>query len=224
MGARRTTARYVPLVAHPRPDCLPLPQRVQALTELAGTAAEQNDPSTACTVCYQAALIASDVGVPATALALCHQLAAACLHAAPLDSRAAIGALEPVVNLTRLRIRAGKADDGYQHLLTLSNAVTAGTPIQVEDISVPADLVVNAAPTARWSVPGCGASSSPTAHAPRPRPAAGPKHSSTPRRTAASANGCSTAAKSPSSQPSRAESTSKPAVSWPGGTGPPHPR
>ena len=138
-----SVAQRFPLVARPRPTCLPLPQRVQALAELAGTAVEQNDPSMASTVYNQAALIASDVGVAATARAMCHQHAAAYLHAAPLNSRAAIRALEPVVNLVRLQIRAGQADEGRHRLLTLFDAVTTASPVQVEDIAVPADLVAN---------------------------------------------------------------------------------
>ncbi|MFD5134005.1 hypothetical protein [Streptomyces olindensis] len=117
---------------------------MHALTELADTAWNLGDPSMASTVYNQAALIASDVGVPDTARAMCHQHAADYLHATPLPGRAAIRALEPVVNLARLQIRAGQADDGRQRLLTLFAAVTTGSPAQVEDIAVPADLVANA--------------------------------------------------------------------------------
>ncbi|WP_232788945.1 hypothetical protein [Streptomyces odonnellii] len=99
----------------------------------------------ASTVYNQAALIASDVGVPATARALCHQHATAYLNATPLNAAAAIRALEPVVNLARLQIRAGHADDGRRHLLALYDAVTTGSPVQVESITVPADLVASAA-------------------------------------------------------------------------------
>ncbi|MFC4463941.1 hypothetical protein ACFPH6_05085 [Streptomyces xiangluensis] len=137
-------AQRFPLVARPRPACLPLPQRVHALTELADTASNLGDPSLASTVYNQAALLASDVGAPDTARAMCHQHTAAYLHAAPLPGRAAIRALEPVVNLARLQIRTGHADDGRQHLLALYDAITTGTPAQIEDIAVPADLVANA--------------------------------------------------------------------------------
>ena len=139
-----SVALRFPLVARPRPACLPLPQRVHALSELADTASSLGDPSMASTVHNQAALIASDVGATDTARAICHQHAAAYLQATPLPGRAAIRALEPAVNLARLQIRAGQADDGRQHLLTLFDAVTTGTPVQVEDIAVPADLVANA--------------------------------------------------------------------------------
>lgn len=76
-------AQHFPLVARPRPACLPLPQRVNGLAELADTAAKTGDASVASTVYNQAALIASDVGVPDTAREMCHQHAAAYLYATP---------------------------------------------------------------------------------------------------------------------------------------------
>ncbi|BCL28582.1 hypothetical protein ACFFS2_30410 [Streptomyces aurantiacus] len=140
-----TTVQRFPLVARPRPVCLPLPQRVLALVELADTAAQQGDPSLASTVYNQAALIASDIGAPNTARAMCHQHTAAYLHAAPLTAKAAIRALEPVVNLARLQLRARRNEDSHQRLLALFDAVTTASPLKVEDIALPADLVANAA-------------------------------------------------------------------------------
>ncbi|TQE36190.1 hypothetical protein Sipo8835_11285 [Streptomyces ipomoeae] len=137
------TQRF-PLVARPRPACLPLAQRVQALAELADTAAKTGDASVASTVYNQAALIASDVGATDLAQTMCHQHAAAYLNAAPLPGTTAIRALEPIVNLARLQIRAGQADDGHQHLLTLFDAVSAESPAQVQGIAIPADLTANA--------------------------------------------------------------------------------
>ncbi|MFJ7277942.1 hypothetical protein [Kitasatospora sp. NPDC098663] len=97
----------------------------------------------ASTVYNQAALIASDIGDPTTARAMCRRHAAAYLHAAPLPAQAAIRALEPLVNLARLQLRAGQADQGRQHLLTLFDAVTAAEPADIEGITVPADLVAD---------------------------------------------------------------------------------
>ncbi|MBV1940878.1 hypothetical protein KUF83_30550 [Streptomyces sp. BV286] len=136
-------AQRFPLVARPRPTCLPLPQRVHALAELANTAAKQGDPTVASTVYNQAALIASDIGDPTTARAMCHHHAAAYLHACPLPGMTAIKALEPVVNLARLQIRAGHPDDGRQRLLALYDAVSTGTSAQFDGIAVPADLTTS---------------------------------------------------------------------------------
>ncbi|MFC7908343.1 hypothetical protein [Streptomyces nigra] len=98
----------------------------------------------ASTVYNQAALIASDVGATESARTMCHQHAVAYLHAAPLSGRTAIRALEPVINLARLHIRAGRADDGLQCLLRLFDAVTTGSPTQVEGVSIPAMLITDA--------------------------------------------------------------------------------
>ncbi|MDX2861932.1 hypothetical protein, partial [Streptomyces scabiei] len=138
-------ARRFPLIARPRPACLPLSQRVRALAELAAWAAKTGDASIASTVYNQAALIASDTGMPDAARALCHRHAAAYLDAAPLSGRAAIRALEPVVNLARLDIRAGHYDDGRHRLLQLFDAVSTSVSTAVfEDIVVPPDLTSTA--------------------------------------------------------------------------------
>lgn len=134
-------ARRFPLVARPRPACLPLHQRVQALADLADTAHKQSDPSMASTVFNQAALIASDVGLPDIARTLCTQHAAAYLCATPLPSEAAVRTLEPAVNLARLQLRAGHPDTGRQLLLTLFDAITHNRPAQIESITVPTNLV-----------------------------------------------------------------------------------
>jgi hypothetical protein len=133
------TQRF-PLVSRFRPACLPLPQRVRALAELADTAAATADQGRASAVFNQAALIASDLGLPDLARAMCHQHAAAYLHAAPLPGMTAIRALEPVVNLARLQIRAGHPDDGRHRLLALYEAVSTATGADFDGIHVPAGL------------------------------------------------------------------------------------
>ncbi|MCX5258630.1 hypothetical protein OOK27_31635 [Streptomyces canus] len=138
-------ARRFPLIARPRPACLPLPQRVRALAELADSAAKTGDASIASTVYNQAALIASDTGVPDMAHTLCHQHAAAYLDAAPLPGKAAIRALEPIINLARLAIRAGQYDDARRTLLQLFDAVSTNTPTTLfEDVAVPSGLTSTA--------------------------------------------------------------------------------
>ncbi|MFF9914728.1 hypothetical protein [Streptomyces sp. NPDC013457] len=52
----------------------------------------------------------------------------------------AIRALEPVVNLARLQIRAGNTDDGRHRLLTLFDAVSNAAPAQFEGVRIPAEL------------------------------------------------------------------------------------
>jgi hypothetical protein len=99
-----------------------------------------NDPSAASTVYNQAALLASDVGIPDLARALCHRHAAAYLQAAPLPGATAIRALEPLVNLARLRIRDGQADEARASLQQLFMAVSTRNSAEIEGVAVPAEL------------------------------------------------------------------------------------
>ncbi|GAA2513558.1 hypothetical protein [Streptomyces longisporus] len=129
-----------PLVARFRPACLPLPERVRSVTVLASRAVEQSDQGLASTVFNQTALIASDLGLPDLARAMCHRHAEAYLNACPLPAMAAIRALEPLVNLARLQIRAGRTDEGRQRLLDLYEAVGAAAAVSFEGITVPPEL------------------------------------------------------------------------------------
>lgn len=140
MDPHGSTAQRFPLVARFRPACLPLPKRVRALVDLADTAMAETDQGVASSVYNQAALIASDLALPDLAREMCHQHAAAYLHACPLPGMTAIRGLEPVVNLARLQIRAGRADEGRRRLLDLYGAVEVGTPARFEGVTVPADL------------------------------------------------------------------------------------
>ncbi|NYI95087.1 hypothetical protein HNR12_001364 [Streptomonospora nanhaiensis] len=140
MDAQNPAARRFPLVARWRPPCLPLPRRVGALAELAETAVAQEDPALASAVYNQAALLASDLGLPALARRLCRRHAAAYLHACPLAGAVAVRALEPVVNLARLRVRAGHGDDARRRLTALHDAVTTGTSAAFDGVTIPAGL------------------------------------------------------------------------------------
>ncbi|MDT0445608.1 hypothetical protein [Streptomyces johnsoniae] len=133
-------AQRFPLVARFRPACLPLTERVHALVDLADTAARKADQGRASAVYNQSALLASDLNLPELARELCHQHAAAYLRSCPLPAMSAIRGLEPVVNLARIQIRAGRTDDGRQRLLSLHQAVSTGTAAQFDDVVVPADL------------------------------------------------------------------------------------
>jgi hypothetical protein len=133
-------AKRFPLVARFRPACLPLPDRVRALVDLASRAAEQNDQGLASTVFNQAALLVSDIGLPDLARQMCHRHAQAYLTAGPLPAMSAIRGLEPLINLARLQIRAGHPDDARQRLLDLYAAVGTGSPATFEGITVPANL------------------------------------------------------------------------------------
>ncbi|MGQ4389846.1 hypothetical protein [Streptomyces sp. SAS_270] len=140
MDPRGPIAQRFPLVARFRPACLPLPERVHALADLADTAVKETDQGLASAVYNQAALVASDLDLSDLASEMCHQHAAVYLHASPLPGMSAIRGLEPVVNLARLQIRAGHADEGRERLLSLYKAVETGTAARFEGVNVPGDL------------------------------------------------------------------------------------
>ncbi|KOX16916.1 hypothetical protein [Nocardiopsis sp. NRRL B-16309] len=123
-------ARRFPLVARPRPACIPLDARVDELVRLADAA--HGDPVRASAVLNQAALLASDVGLPDLARVWCHEHARAVCARLPGDAKTAIHALEPVVNLARLRIRDGDGDNALRLLEALFEGVSARIDTEVD--------------------------------------------------------------------------------------------
>ncbi|WP_372412416.1 hypothetical protein [Streptomyces luteireticuli] len=141
MDAHGPLATRFPLIARPRPACLPLPDRVQGLAKLADQAQQQHNQGLASTVFNQAALLASDLALPDLARDLCLQHVDAYLDAYPLPAMSAIRCLEPVVNLARLHIRAGHPNDGLQHLLDLYDAVDEDKMVVLDNVTVPIGLI-----------------------------------------------------------------------------------
>ena len=138
MDATGPIARRFPLIARHRPACAPLTVRVAGLRSLADDAARTGDLATASTVHNQAALLASDLGLPDLARHWCHRHAAAYLRACPLPAHDARRALEPLVNLARLHLRAGNGDHALDLLTTLNQAVTTRADTTVDGLLVPA--------------------------------------------------------------------------------------
>ncbi|WP_182903759.1 hypothetical protein [Microbispora sp. H10830] len=136
MNLTETFARF-PLVARPRPACAPLEARVRHLCELARSAERSSDRSAASTVFNQAALLASDLGLPDLARYWCHQHADTYLRMRPLDGTAARHALEPLVNLVRLRIRADDGANAFKMLNSLYEAVATSTDTVIDGLTVP---------------------------------------------------------------------------------------
>lgn len=134
-------AQRFPLIARPRPACTALSARVDALAALADSAARDGDIAAASRVQNQAALIASDCAQPELARAWCHRHAAAYLRHRRHDARTARLALEPLVNLARLHIRAGDGESGYLLINTLFEAIRTGTDIVIDGIDVPAEAL-----------------------------------------------------------------------------------
>jgi hypothetical protein len=130
-------ARRFPLVARPRPACLPLDARVGKLRALAQ---REGDQASASAVFNQAALLASDVGLPDLARTWCHRHAEVYLQACPLGGRARY-ALEPLVNLARLHVRDGAGDTALGLLNALYSAVTSRTDTVIDGLPVPASIL-----------------------------------------------------------------------------------
>jgi hypothetical protein len=128
-------ARRFPLIARTRPACVPLDQRVTALCDRARHVERTGDLTEAAAVHNNAALIASDCGLPELARRWCHQQVTMYLRARPLGAQVARLALEPITNLARLYIREGQGERAF----TLT-AVSAGTDATVDGIEIPADL------------------------------------------------------------------------------------
>ncbi|MFI1761912.1 hypothetical protein ACH41H_07640 [Streptomyces sp. NPDC020800] len=124
MDVSRIAKRF-PLVARPRPACPPLAERVREITNLAAAAERDGNVTSATVALNKAALIASDCGMPDLAGALCWRHAEVFLRAQPLGAQEARYALEPLVNLARLRIRDGDAPGAYHLLDCLNRAVRA---------------------------------------------------------------------------------------------------
>ncbi|MFI6163926.1 hypothetical protein ACIA59_28745 [Micromonospora haikouensis] len=138
MDAASHALRHFPLVPRPRPVARALTSRIDDLCALADRAEQENDLAAASAVYNQAALIASDCGQPELARQWCHHHADAYLPALPLGAQAARHALEPLVNLARLRIRDGNGDAALALLDDLFEAVSSRTDALVDGCPLPA--------------------------------------------------------------------------------------
>jgi hypothetical protein len=127
-------ARRFPLIARPRPVCTPLAQRVFDLQERADIAQRSGDVAAATAVFNLAALLASDCGIPDLAHTWCHRIAAVALAH---DSEPQ-HALEPIVNLARLHIRAGDGPAAWTLLETLFQAIDTRTDTTIDGLTIPA--------------------------------------------------------------------------------------
>ncbi|WP_201261201.1 hypothetical protein [Embleya scabrispora] len=101
-------------------------------------AARTGDREQASAVHNLAALLASDCGMPDLARQWCHRHANLYLHARPLHAQAVRQALEPLVNLARLRIRAGDGLGACALVDTLHTAVATRTDTTIDGIHIPA--------------------------------------------------------------------------------------
>jgi hypothetical protein len=124
-------ARRFPLVPRYRPPVLPLPQQLAEIADLAATPPGQPDAASRIAAAHnKAALIASNCGHPDLARRLCWQHHHRYLDHQPWTAADARRALEPLVNLARLHIRADHPDAAVNLLESLLLAVAdSGTAL-----------------------------------------------------------------------------------------------
>lgn len=136
-----STAQRFPLIARPRPSCVPLAQRVAGLRERAGQARDGEGVAEATAVFNLAALLASDCGLPDLARSWCRRLAEAALGNA-LDPR---HCLEPIVNLARLHVRAGDGATAWAILEGLFQAIDTRTDTVIDGLIIPTARITGTA-------------------------------------------------------------------------------
>ena len=108
-------------------------QRVARLRQLAEIAG----PVSAAAVLNQATLVASDAGLPDLAREWCHRQAAACPPSPAASERPDRRPVEPLVNLARLRARAGDGVSAHALLRALHQAASSGTGVEVDGRFMP---------------------------------------------------------------------------------------
>ncbi|MFV2022485.1 hypothetical protein [Micromonospora sp. LOL_023] len=106
------------------------------LAALAETAHRERDPEKASMVFNGAALVASDCGDADLARVWCRRHAHLYLSHAPLDGYTARFALEPVVNLARLRIREGDGDGAHRLLTDLYETAVNAAPVRLDGLEL----------------------------------------------------------------------------------------
>ncbi|GGM76731.1 hypothetical protein GCM10012275_54290 [Longimycelium tulufanense] len=129
-------AAWFPLLPRTRPAAAPLDRRVAEIGHLAAAAPHEDDEHRqlvrAAETLNKAALIASDTGCADLAHQLCWRQLDLWLAAAPLDGKRAKLALEPLVNLGRLAIRAGDAERAHRLYEDAFHAVHAATTVEID--------------------------------------------------------------------------------------------
>ncbi|WP_230511702.1 hypothetical protein [Salinispora arenicola] len=132
--------RRFPLLGRPRPDCPPLPLRIQEITDAANTAAQKGEHgmADAAHALNKAALIASDAGMPELARQLCWQHIDTYRRLTrPLTTLEAHYMLEPVLNLARLQIRADQGTPALRLIEAMYQAVTHRTDLTIGKHTLP---------------------------------------------------------------------------------------
>jgi hypothetical protein len=112
-------ASRFPLIAKPRPAGRPLTERLAALADFATDppdASHHDRVIRASGVINTASLIASDIGLHDLAETMSWQHFQAFADATHLDAPTAVAALQPLINIVRLKTRRGQGQQGFRAL------------------------------------------------------------------------------------------------------------
>ena len=131
-----TIAARFPLVARKRPPAKPLDARVDRLVRLAETAHRESDPDRRRWCSTGRPSSPPTAGTPVLPAPGAAATLSLYLSQAPLNGYTARFALEPVVNLARLRIREGYGDGAYRLLTHLYTAIVGGTPALLDGLEI----------------------------------------------------------------------------------------
>ncbi|WP_143268862.1 hypothetical protein [Amycolatopsis vastitatis] len=126
---------WFPLLPRTRPHCRALDHRVEEIRQLTRAAAgkpAEDRIATAAEAHNKAALVLSDCGLHDAAHQLCWQQFDLFHANWPLPVRSAKLALQPVVNLGRLLVRAGHFDRAYEIFVNVFDAVRNQTTTTVD--------------------------------------------------------------------------------------------
>ncbi|WP_236568009.1 hypothetical protein [Nocardiopsis sp. FR6] len=117
-------------------------ERLAAVGRTAHSGSGEEALAAAAQVYNGAALLVSDVGLPELARDWCWEHAHAYLTHLPLNATMAQRALEPVINLARLRIRAGNGAAAFTMLTSLREGVRTATATVIDGRELPLDRIV----------------------------------------------------------------------------------
>lgn len=133
---------WFPLLPRPRPTCRDLTDRVEEVSTLTDPdrhESREDAVAAAAEAFNKTALIYSDCGLRKDAERCCWRQFALFQAHAPLTMRSAKFALQPLVNLARLHIRASQGDRAYALLNGLNEGLRSGKPAILDGQEV--DLV-----------------------------------------------------------------------------------
>jgi hypothetical protein len=150
--ATLAAVRRFPLLGRPRPACPALPRRLQEITDAVHTAQQKAEHAPAghaiadaAHALNKAALVAADAAMPHLARQLCWQ------HIdtyrgleRPLTIPEGRYLLEPVLNLARLRLRAGDGSAALRLLEAMYRAVTARCDLTLDGHTLPTASLLGA--------------------------------------------------------------------------------